>query len=100
MLRRLIACMMSVVLLCLPVLAGAEGLGTPTDITPIPTEAPTETPTEAPTETPTGTPSEAPTEVPTEAPTEIPTETPTEVPSHTPSAAQPKAARNAKAIPR
>lgn len=91
MLRRLIACMMSVVLLCLPVLAGAEGLGTPTDITPIPTEAPTdaptETPTEAPTETPTGTPSEAPTEVPTEAPTEIPTETPTEAPSHTPSAA-------------
>ena len=51
MLRRLIACMMSVVLLCLPVLAGAEGLGTPTDITPIPTEAPTETPTEAPQET-------------------------------------------------
>ena len=94
MLRRMIALMLSLTLLCMPLLAGAE-LSTPTDIDPTtppapteepttaPTEVPSEEPTETPTETPTQEPTQAPTEVPTEAPTEAPTAVPTEVPTPT-----------------
>ncbi len=86
----------------------AEGVSTPTDLTPAPTEAvtqapveataeppaetatdipteiPTDVPTDVPTDLPTDVPTEALTEIPTDAPTEAPTETPTELPTEMP----------------
>ncbi len=82
--KRIKALLLAVCMLLTSV-ALAEGVSTPTDLMPVPTEAVTEAPTEAPTEVPTEAPTEiptaAPTDVSTEAPTEIMTEAPTDVPT-------------------
>lgn len=91
MLRRLIACLMSCVMLFLPLTSLGE-VSTPTDLTPTPppvetpSPSPTDEPTAPPTDAPTDMPTDAPTDLPTDAPTDMPTDAPTEVPTEVPTA--------------
>lgn len=78
--KRIKALLLAVCMLLTSV-ALAENVSTPTDLTPVPTEAVTEAPTEATAEVSTDAPTEAPTDIPTEAPTETLTEAPTEAPN-------------------
>ena len=96
MMRRWIALLMSLLLVCSPVVSAEETAAEPTQVAetqqatqaPEVTPAPTEESTAEPTEAPTAAPTEAPTEVPaTEAPTAEPTQAPTEVPTEAPSEA-------------
>ncbi len=94
--RRLMALLLSLTLVCCLMPAAAEGTDEPTDeivivddpseATEAPTTEPTATPTTEPTATPTAEPTATPTTEPTATPTAEPTATPTSEPTATPTA--------------